>query len=117
MPLIDCEINLIIAWSASCVTCEVDRGTTVAETDRNIYVPFVTLFFPDNKKLLWQLKTRFKCTTNCNKYQSKVSTQAQNQYLNYLIDPNFQGMYTIFVLSFENYAVRTEYFLPKVKLK
>ena len=33
--------------------------------------------------------------------------QAQNQYLGYLIDPNFQGVNTLFVLSFENNAVST----------
>ena len=47
-------------------------------------------------KLLQQLKEGFKRTMSWNKYQSKVSMQAQNQYLYYLIDPR------LFVLLFEN---------------
>ena len=44
--------------------------------------------------------------------------QRQNQYLDYLIDPNFQGVNRLFLLSFENNMVKTgrkEYFLPKVE--
>ena len=37
-----------------------------------------------------------------NKYQSKLSTQAQKNYIDYLIDPRFQGLNRVFVLSFEN---------------
>ena len=46
--------------------------------------------------------------------------QARNQYLDCLIYPSFQGVNRIFVLSFEDNAVRTthiRYFLPKVKVK
>ena len=42
-----------------------------------------------------------------NKYQSRVSTQTQNQYLDYLIDPTFQGVNRHFVLSFEDNAFGT----------
>ena len=40
----------------------------------------VFLSAQDNTKLLELLKSGIKETTNWNKYQSKVSTQAQNQY-------------------------------------
>ena len=46
----------------------------------------------DNVKVLDQLKSDFKRTINWNKYQSKPSIQAQNQYLDYLIDPSLQGV-------------------------
>ena len=36
------------------------------------------------------------------KNQSKVTIQASNQYLDDLIDPTFQGVNRLFVLSFEN---------------
>ena len=36
-----------------------------------------------------ELKSDFKRTINRNKYQLKVAMQAQNQYLDYLIDPSF----------------------------
>ena len=44
----------------------------------------------DNTKLLEQLKSCFKRTINWNNYRPKVSTERQNQYLDFLIDPSFQ---------------------------
>ena len=41
-------------------------------------------------------------TINWNKYQSDLKTYAQNRYFNHLVDPSFQGVNRIFVLSFEN---------------
>ena len=46
--------------------------------------------------------------------------QAQNQYLDYLIDASFQGVYRLFILSFEDNGDRTGhagYFLLKVEIK
>ena len=62
----------------------------------------------------------FKRTINRNKYQSKVTIERQSQYLDYLIDPSFQGGNRLFALSFENNTDRTErkiYFFPKVQIK
>ena len=36
-----------------------------------------------------------------NKYRSKVTTQTQNQYLDFLIDPIFPGVNSLFVMTFE----------------
>ena len=69
-------------------------------------------------KLLKQLESGFKRTINSNKYQSKLTEQAQNRYLDYLIDPNFHGVNRIFVLLFENRTdrkVHAGYFLPKIR--
>ena len=55
------------------------------------------------------LKSGFKETTNWNKYHSKVAIERQKQYLDYIIDPGFQGVKRVFALSFENNAVRTGY--------
>ena len=41
------------------------------------------------KNLLKILKLGCKKPTNWNKHQSKVTPQAQNQYLDYLIGPSF----------------------------
>ena len=49
-----------------------------------------------------------------------VKTFAQNRYLNYLINPSFQGVNRLFVLSFENEDDRTShstYYPPKVEIK
>ena len=56
----------------------------------------------DNAKLLQQFKSVFKKTINWNKYQSKVTLETLNAYLDYLVDPSFQGVNKRFALSFEN---------------
>ena len=92
------------------------KAANFAITDRKLYVLVVTLSTQDNTKLLQQLKSGFKHTINWKKYQSKASTQEQKKYIDYLIDPNFWIFNKLFVLSFEDNAVRilhTEYFLPK----
>ena len=49
------------------------------------YVPVVTLSTQDNVKLLEPLKSGFKRPLDWNKYRSKMTKQAQNQYLDFLI--------------------------------
>ena len=66
------------------------------------------------------MKFDFKRTVNWNKYQSKVSAERQNQYLDFLIDSSFQEVNKCFVLLFENEIDRkvyTWYYLPKVEIK
>ena len=93
MPLINYEISVDLTWYVNCVICQANRAITFAITNTKLYVPVATLSTQDNAKQLQQLKSGFKCTINWNKYQSKVSTQAQNRDLDldYLIDPSFQG--------------------------
>ena len=86
MPLINCEINLVLIWSEKCVLSNDTKVTTFAITDTNFYVPVVTLSTQDNAKLLEQLKSDFKRAINWNKYQSEPTLKAQNQYLSHLID-------------------------------
>ena len=102
MPLINCEINLILTWSENCALSFATGETKFKITDTKLYVLVVTLSAQDNSKLLEQLKSGFKRTINWNKYQSKVSTQIQNKYLDFIIDSSFQGVNRLFVLLFEN---------------
>ena len=91
-----------------------------AITETKLYVSIVTLSTKDNEKLLQQLKSGFKKTISWNKYESSMKTFAQNRYLNYLINPSFQGVNRLFILAFENENDRTShstYYLPKVELK
>ena len=107
MPLINCETNTILTWSANCIiACHpaANKIKTFAKSDTKLYVPVVTL---SNAKLLEYLKSGFKRTINWNKHQSKTTIQRQNQYLDYLIDPSLQGVKSIFVLSFENNVHKT----------
>ena len=98
---INCEFNLISICSEDCVISSATGGTKFKITDRKLYVLVVILSPQDNVKLLEQLKSGFKRTINWNKYQEKVSTEGQNKFLDYLIDPRFQGVNRL-VLLFEN---------------
>ena len=120
MPLITCEVNLILTWSKDCVITNSTGEGKFAITDTKLYVPVVTLSTQDNVELLQQSKSVFKRTINWNKYQSSIKKSDQSRYQNQLVDPSFQGVNRHFILSFENEGDRTShstYFLPKVKLK
>ena len=67
MALINCEVNLILIWSANCVivyTYIAYQGATFEITETKLYVPVVTLSTQDNAKLLQQLKSGFKRIIN-----------------------------------------------------
>ena len=119
-PLINCEINLDLNWSKNCVIVATDvanQGATFSTTDTKLFVPVVTLSPQDNTKLLERLKSDFKGTINWNKSQSKISTERQNLDLDCLIDPSYQGINRLVVLSFEDEAQQTSYkryYLPTV---
>ena len=120
MLLINCKINLILTWSEDCAISSATGATKFKIKDTKLNVPVVTLSTRDNAKLSQQLKSDFKRIINWNKCQTKVSTERQNQYLDYLIDPSFQGVNTPFVLSFQNEGdrkVKTGCYLPKVEIK
>ena len=105
MPLVNCEVALILNWSANCViiyTNVDNQFPTFTITKTNIYVPVVTLSTQDNEKLLPQLKCGFKRKISWNKYLAKSELLAQDANLNYLIEPSFQGVNRLFVLTFED---------------
>ena len=52
MPLINCEVNLILTWSSTCVITESNGAGTFEITDTKIYVPVVTLSTQENTKFL-----------------------------------------------------------------
>ena len=117
MPLINCEVNLELTWSRDCVITNSSGEGKFQITETKLYVLVVTLSTQDNAKLLQQLKSGFKRTINWNEYESRVKSFAQNRYLNYLINPSFQGINRLFVLSFETKDDRTShstYYLPNV---
>ena len=74
MLLINCEVNLILTWSSTCVivsTGDANQAATFAITDTKLYVPVVTLSTQENAKFLQQLKSGFKRVINWKKYLSK----------------------------------------------
>ena len=123
MPFINCEVNLILTWSSTCVLISTkvqNQNATFAITDTKPYVPIVTLSTQENTKFLQQLKSGFKRVISWNKYLSKPELLAQNPNLNHLVEPSFQGVNRLFVLAFENDDDRTsydEYYLPTVAIK
>ena len=120
MPLINCEVNRILTGSPTCVIPSATGETKFKITEIKLYVPVVTLSTQDNAKLLQQLKFGFKRTIKWNKNGLNIKTFAQKRYLNHLINPSFQGVNRLFVLSFENENDRTShsiYYIPKVEIK
>ena len=87
MPLINCEVELILDWSANCViiyTNVDNQFPTFTITESNLYVPVITLSTEDNVKLLPQLKSGFKRTISWNnKYQTKPELLARNRNFNW----------------------------------
>ena len=69
MPLIKCEVNLILTWSRDCVITNSTRKGKFAITETKLYVLVVTLSTQDNAKLLQQLTSGFKRTINWSKYE------------------------------------------------
>ena len=123
MALINCEVNLILTWSADCVIIYTDVANqipTFTITETNLYVPVVTLSTQDNAKFLQQLKSDFKRTISWNKFLSKPELLPENPNLNHLIEPSFQGVNRLFVVEFEDDAQRItnkRYYLPNVEIK
>ena len=120
MPLINCEVNLILTWSSTCVITDSNGAGTFAITDTKLYVPVMTLSTQENTKLLQQLKSGFKRVINWNKYLSKSESSRRNANLNYLVEPSFQEINRLFVLAFEGDTQRTSYsgyYLPNVEIK
>ena len=83
IPLINCEVELILTWSKNCVLADMtvraaqgDNPAIVAPTglefkitDTKLYVPVVTLSKENDIKLLEKLKSGFKRTIKWNKYR------------------------------------------------
>ena len=85
-----------------------------------MFVLVVTLSAEDDNKLLEQLMLGFKRTIKWKKYRSEVTKQTKTYNLNYLIDPSFNKVNRLSVLSFKNEDNRTslsKYYTPNVEIK
>ena len=113
IPLINCEVELILSWSKNCVLADMrvnadadpaivaPSGVTFKIQETELYFSVVTLSKENDIKRLEQLKTGFKRTIKWNKYRSQRTVQLQNNNLNYLIDPTFTNVIRLFILSFQ----------------
>ena len=71
MPLINCEITLILTWSANYFIIDPSIANQIPNftiNDTKLYVLVVTLSTQDNAKLLRELKSGFKRIIDWNKY-------------------------------------------------
>ena len=51
MPLINCEVKLILTWSKDCVITNSTGEEKIAITEKKLYVRVVTLSTKDNDQL------------------------------------------------------------------
>ena len=79
MPLINCEVSLILTWSKECIITSIERrvlrntrrdnsptNATFQLTDTTLNVSVVTLSTKDDHNFLEQLKSGFKRTIKWN---------------------------------------------------
>ena len=100
MPLVNCEINLILTWSENCVLASKTKDAVPAQgensavaaidnptnatfqiTDTKLYVPVVTLSTENDKGLLQILRTGLKKLLNeinvCQKWLIRLKITAE----------------------------------------
>ena len=99
MPLIDCEVSLILTWSSTSVITNSTGEGSIKITNIKLYVPIVALSIQDNGKLLQLLKSGFERIVSWNKYLLKPKLLAQNPNLNHLVELSFQGVNRLFWFS------------------
>ena len=138
ITFINCEVSLPLTWYKNCVLTDVitqaatpnpDPAVTTINAptnaifkikDAKLYVPVVTLSTENYNKISEQLKSAFKRTVKWNKYGSEITKQTKTNNLNYYINPIFNKVNRLFVLSFENEEDITsfsKYYTPKYKIK
>ena len=98
-------------------------AATFQINNAKLYVPGVTLSINDHMKFFENIKQRFKRLISWNKYRSEITTQTKNNNLDYLIDPTFRNINSLFVLSFKNgnndptRDSFDKYYIPLVEIK
>ena len=133
IPLINCEVEIILTWTKNCILADMTVANNPATglefqiKDTQLYVPVVTLSKENDTKLLEKLKSGFKKTIRWNKYRSQMTIQNNNNNLNYLIDPTFTNANRLFVLLFERIEENnvkkdhrdyfSHYYVPNVQIK
>ena len=116
--LINFEVALGLRRAKDFVISETPRTAAVSEDNRvkatattsatfqindaKLYVAVVTMSIKDNIKYLEHLKQGLRITVSQDKYMSEITTQPQNNNLDYMIDPTFRKNNRLLVLSFGN---------------
>ena len=69
MPLINCKVEILLAWDPNWVLPNLVGASTFTITDAKLYVPVVTLSTEDNTKLSKLVSEGFKRPVYWNKYK------------------------------------------------
>ena len=127
--LINTKVHIELNYSKNSIISNNAGATSFKITKTELYVPVVTLNTQDNNKLNQLLDTEFKRKVYWNEYKSKIETITQahndNNYKRYLLDANIPGLNKLFVMGFNNNAVKNQvlrnshrkYFLPRIDIK
>ena len=101
ISLISCKVELSLTWSGNFVLSNVAENSTFKITDAKLYVSVVTLPTADIAKLSKLLTKGFKRSFYWNEY--KVIPEQRynaNDSIRKLIDPNWQGVNSLFVFPY-----------------
>ena len=139
--LINSEIELILKWTEDCVLTEKatraqlppgDAGVHAVPainrpkdlkfkiTDCKLYAHVVTLQTQHQNQLYKDLKTRISIDFKQSKYRSQIINQTATNNLNFFIDPTFNNVNRLFVLTFPNEEDRrsfSNYNTPTLEIK
>ena len=124
--MINCKVEHDLSSTKDWIL--VEHNNNIADIDFKItgtkrYVPIVILFINDNIKFLENLNQGFKRTVYLNKYRPEISTQPDNNNLDYIIDPTFKHISRLFVQLFkigDNELTRgsfDKYYMSLVEIK
>lgn len=103
----------------SYVNTKADGSSKIAANDRKLHTSGVSLLTKENTKLLHKINSGFKRVAYWNECSSNVTTEDQTLYLVFLINPRFQIVTKLWILSFDRNetSVHTGYYLQKSETK
>ena len=119
MPLINCKIKLNLTWKKECVLSTDGGNAVFIINDTKMYVPVVTLSKEDNKDFIEQQNKGFQRSIYWNEYKTKeINEDADANVFKYInLDPSFQGVNRLFVMTYNRANGQQKYYLPRIDLE
>ena len=105
LRLINCKEQLDLSCKKDCVLIRQYNNISNINfkiKNKKTYAYVFTLSINKNIKFLEQLKQGFRRTVSWNKYRSDITTQPNNNNLDYIIDATFKNINRLFVLLFKS---------------
>ena len=119
MPLINCKIKLNLTWKKECALSTDGGNAVFIINDTKMYVPVVTLSKEDNKDFIEQQNKGFQRSIYWNEYKTKeINEDADANVFKYInLDPSFQGVNRLFVMTYNRANGQQKYYLPRIDLE